>query len=395
LEAAAADRASGQLEFDGPWGLTAKLIVRHGKVIDATSGQLQGDAAAMRVFLWSEARYRWRAPGELGNVTIRVTVASPNESLITEGLRQRAVWQTILRDLPSFAARFEVDFSLPALPVSDLPAAAHALCRLCDGHRSLGEVLRDCALPDLEAASILGHLIGKGVLARVKESPRPTGLTLPDDPPALGDAGNEQTARIAVGPPTPPRSWPLVVIGLALGLSAAALATRRYEPKLIPSVAPPQSGPSVLSNSPYTAVEWTNSAPRLVSQLPLLASPPEGPPVPTFSKCDRARSVGDPRRILADCARAASEPDAPSDLLALLARLELERGAFAKAASRARRAIALDPNLAEAYAYLGFAEAEAGRRREAMAAYRRYLALAPRGSYAEDVRAIVYENGAR
>jgi hypothetical protein len=394
LEAAASDRANGQLEFEGPWSLTANLIVRHGKLIDATSGQLHGDPAAMRVFLWSEARYRWRAPGELGNVTLRVTVGLDGDALITEGLRQRAVWQRIVRDLPSLAARFEVDFSRPALVASALPAVAHTLCRLCDGHRSLGEVLRDSAVPDLEAASILGHLIGEGVLVRAKEPPRAAGISLPDDPPALGDAGDEQTARISTRRPTRPRYWPLVAIGLALGLGAAKLATRWHEPKPI-AAANARINVRSESNSASAVLEQTNSVPRLDPPPPALAGPPVVAPVPSLPGCQRARSLGDPRRILGDCARAASAPDAPSDLLALLARLELERGAFAKAATRARRAIALDPNLAEAYAYLGFAEAEAGRRREAMAAYRRYLALAPRGSYAEDVRAIVHENGGR
>jgi Flp pilus assembly protein TadD len=78
-----------------------------------------------------------------------------------------------------------------------------------------------------------------------------------------------------------------------------------------------------------------------------------------------------------------------ADLLAYLAQAELERGRFSKAAAHARRAVALDPNLAEAYAYLGFAQSEAGRKREALTAYRQYLELAPRGRYAEDVRAIV------
>jgi Flp pilus assembly protein TadD len=67
----------------------------------------------------------------------------------------------------------------------------------------------------------------------------------------------------------------------------------------------------------------------------------------------------------------------------------LEQGHFARAGELARQALALDPKLAEAYAYLGFAEAEAGRRAAALAAYRQYLVLAPQGPFAPDIRAIV------
>ena len=62
---------------------------------------------------------------------------------------------------------------------------------------------------------------------------------------------------------------------------------------------------------------------------------------------------------------------------------------YSRARSWARKALALDPRLPEAYAYLGFVEDQAGRRDEAMTAYRLYLELAPRGRYADDIRSIV------
>jgi Flp pilus assembly protein TadD len=75
--------------------------------------------------------------------------------------------------------------------------------------------------------------------------------------------------------------------------------------------------------------------------------------------------------------------------MAMVAHAELDRGNYSRSRSWARKALALDPGLPEAYAYLGFVEDQEGRRDEAMAAYRSYLRLAPDGRYANDIRTIV------
>jgi tetratricopeptide (TPR) repeat protein len=54
--------------------------------------------------------------------------------------------------------------------------------------------------------------------------------------------------------------------------------------------------------------------------------------------------------------------------MAMVAHAELDRGNYSRARSWARKALALDPGLPEAYAYLGFVEDQAGRRDEALTA---------------------------
>jgi len=83
-----------------------------------------------------------------------------------------------------------------------------------------------------------------------------------------------------------------------------------------------------------------------------------------------------------------AHPDSP-DALAVLAHAELNQKHLAQAITDARHAIALDPALAEPYLILGGALQDTGHSHEAGVAYRAYLARAPHGKYADELRVIV------
>ena len=413
LEEAARTKRTGWLEVEGPWALCARLRIRRGRLVEAVSGQLSGLKAAFRIFLWSEARFVWReVEGDPAGRAGFDPIDAELGSFITEGLRQRALWQRLLRDLPSLAARFEVDFDRGVRGLSELGPDARELCRLCDGRRALGEVLRDGRLADLEAASTIGQLLAARILIPVPEGPTPVAVRAGDEIPAItSSTRGEQTEPFEVGRPRERPAWPLAGLGVVLGISVAILVTARpfarhpsggdLRPAAAPtdrdpalntrSLSPPPSDPAAnrpgipdraLSLEPASTLsDATNHPADPAAEAPRL-----------LAACEQARGRGDAKRLFLDCERAFAAGAERADLLASVAQAALERGRFAKAAAYARRAVALDPKLAEAYAYLGFAEAEAGRRREAMAAYRQYLALAPRGRYADDVRAIVRES---
>jgi CheY-like chemotaxis protein len=157
-----------------------------------------------------------------------------------------------------------------------------------------------------------------------------------------------------------------------------------------PATAPTGPGPSVATVS-------TRPGPAVVAGA-AGAAVPVTPDVETAAaadddlavRCRRAYARQRYSGIVPLCAGALeTAPDQP-DLMAILAHAELDRGNYDRARKWARRALALDPRLADAHAYLGFIEDQAGRRDQAMAAYRAYLRLAPRGRYAEDIRAIVH-----
>lgn len=73
----------------------------------------------------------------------------------------------------------------------------------------------------------------------------------------------------------------------------------------------------------------------------------------------------------------------------MLAHAELNRGRLSRAGDLADKALALDPGSADAYVIAGGVHQDSGRNREAKAAYRKYLELAPRGRYADELRSIV------
>jgi tetratricopeptide (TPR) repeat protein len=95
------------------------------------------------------------------------------------------------------------------------------------------------------------------------------------------------------------------------------------------------------------------------------------------------------RDALNSCTRAfAARPEA-AELAVLVARMELDRGRISDARTWAQKATDVDPNLAEAYVFLGTAEQQAGHAPAARVAYMRYLELAPHGRHAQDLRAIL------
>jgi CheY-like chemotaxis protein len=128
------------------------------------------------------------------------------------------------------------------------------------------------------------------------------------------------------------------------------------------------------------------------SKRPDAQAPAEGPG--TSAVVERCRKLGansrsKPNTIFAAC-QAANQADAnATDVMVILAQVELDRGNVSEARSWAKKAVEIKPDLAEAYVFLGGAEQEAGNATEAKAAYKKYLELAPSGRYARELRAVL------
>jgi tetratricopeptide (TPR) repeat protein len=101
--------------------------------------------------------------------------------------------------------------------------------------------------------------------------------------------------------------------------------------------------------------------------------------------CEAAFAAGHWRAAGPTCAAAfAEQNDARVALRA--AHAFHRRGHLDQAGDWARRALALDDQLAEAHVIVAHAATDAGHAGEAAAAYRRYLELAPRGWHAPEAR---------
>jgi hypothetical protein len=107
------------------------------------------------------------------------------------------------------------------------------------------------------------------------------------------------------------------------------------------------------------------------------------------SRCKKAMSDKRSKEILAACPEAFAADSSAADIAVVLAKIEFDRGRGAQASAWGRKALAADPNAADAYVFIGGAEQSAGHRKAAKEAYKRYLQLAPGGRYASDLRAIV------
>jgi Flp pilus assembly protein TadD len=95
------------------------------------------------------------------------------------------------------------------------------------------------------------------------------------------------------------------------------------------------------------------------------------------------------RDALAACSQVFGGDPRSADNMVLLARADLLAGRTADTLSLARRAVAANPRQADAYLLIGTVAQTTGQRSEARSAYETYLALAPYGAHASDVRAIL------
>jgi tetratricopeptide (TPR) repeat protein len=92
------------------------------------------------------------------------------------------------------------------------------------------------------------------------------------------------------------------------------------------------------------------------------------------------------RQAAESCALAVQLRPDDAALVLALAQSQHARNRLSEAAESARRAIALDSNLPEAFIILAHAEAHAGNPAAAARAFRRYLTLAPHGWHAREAR---------
>jgi Flp pilus assembly protein TadD len=150
---------------------------------------------------------------------------------------------------------------------------------------------------------------------------------------------------------------------------------------------------------PPTPVE--TPPPALVAAAPAVAPavvPPAPAPAPVAAApqnaqieqtCRDAFSQKRSKDVLDSCGRAFEASPAAGELAVMVAESELDRGRAASALTWARKAVAVDPNLADAYVFIGTAEQQAGHAQAARTAYLKYLELAPAGRFAQDLKSVV------
>ena len=290
--------------------------------------------------------------------------------------------------LPPLETVFEVDFRGLAGRTDEIPDEIEDILRLFDGRRTLRRVIDDSGFPALEVLRVLCKLQEEKLVCE-------RALPLVEEPaPALRawlDEGKEEEDAPAKA--APPTRW-LVLAGIGLAAAAGlALVVRPRAAAPIAVVAAPAAPPVVAA--PVVAapvVVAPVAAPVVAPVIAPVEKPaePEGPDYESLLKDGKARyEKGQLKAAVALLEQAIERKPDGDEALTVLAHCQLDRGAAGKALASATRATQANPQNADAYLVIGAAQQQNGRNGDARSAYERYLSLAPRGSYAGEIRSIL------
>jgi tetratricopeptide (TPR) repeat protein len=231
-----------------------------------------------------------------------------------------------------------------------IPEEVASLLPLFDGTRTARDALRRARVPDAHASALVERLRRLGV---VRE---PSAADEADGPDLAEWLGRRHT----------PRRWWLAVAALPIvaGITFLVLRPRPLPATSAAALAPPPAMIPAPIAPPAPAV--VPPPPVVVVPPPVVVAPPPpavAPPAPA-AEDDYPRLIKDARALL-------------------------DRGAYGKALAAANKAAQARPDAADPYLVIGTVEQQNGRVAQATAAYKRYLALAPKGAYASEIRAIL------
>jgi hypothetical protein len=181
-------------------------------------------------------------------------------------------------------------------------------------------------------------------------------------------------------------------VGLVSGMLAGLLAGGLLFPRWRRPVETPQAQAAVaapVAPAPAPALE----APATPAPEPAApAQPAAAAPAAESSatECEESFAHGQWRAAITSCT-AAFEAEPGQALAMKVAHAHFSHGAAIEAGEWAQKAVSLETTDADAFVLIGHAERRAGHPEQALAAYRRYLRLAPAGWHAQRVRVAIRE----
>jgi len=260
--------------------------------------------------------------------------------------------------------------SAPATPTAPVVAAAVA------------------GTPPKEAAPVAA--------APVAVVPAPPVAVAPTPVPAA-PAPTEAPVAAAPAPvaaaPVPVAAAPAPVAVAPAPVAAAPVAAAPAPVAIVPTPVTAAGQPAVkIAAAPVAAPVAAQPAVKIAPVAPVAAAaaPAGAAPYEQLLADGKARyGKGQSKAALALLTQAVAQKPDGAEALALLARVQLERGAVDQALANARRAVQANPSNADAYLTIGAAQQQNARDGEARTAYEKYLALAPKGAYASEIRSVL------
>lgn len=199
-------------------GGQSRLWCAEGSMVDAVSGRLRGEAAAYRILSlddgWLEAELRHEQRPR--------TIYAPTQRLLLEAARRTDEALALKRKLGGVRCCYRLVHEPEPEQLVSPTAAEQRLLQLLSAAPSVGELLAESELGDLETLIALDRWFDAGHLARVGLRPESTSDAMADGKP--GVAGNPATTA-ALSPSVPPLA--ASVPPLASGAARPSVPGRR------------------------------------------------------------------------------------------------------------------------------------------------------------------------
>ena len=185
-----------------------QIWVRDGQVVDAEAGALTGEAAFYRILGWESGKFL----AQLQPIDREPRIEQGTPALLAESVRRVDELGRLAEVLP-LSSILNVD--LPALTkrLADLPDEVNGVIRLCDGVRTIAQVMERAPLDELSVLAVLQRLIDEKILIKFEpvKAPRskpslsawlgPNSVATPA-PPIMGAHGQPQSGdRTPIAPP--------------------------------------------------------------------------------------------------------------------------------------------------------------------------------------------------
>lgn len=182
-----------------------------GVIVDAESGRLRGEAAVYRILSL-----------ESGHVSAEFrleprprTIERPFHMLVLEAARHKDECARLIGELDGTSSIY---LQAPGAWAADTTLTEREMLELCDGERSVADILATSDAADLDTLTAIASLVSRGYLLRNGNSASPPGVS---SGPSANDWGKRSSMYLTLPQPAPSqprRSAPwLVVLGLLLG----------------------------------------------------------------------------------------------------------------------------------------------------------------------------------
>jgi CheY-like chemotaxis protein len=335
------NRKSGIIHIVNRDNRRGSIFFRDGKIVDAEVGRLSGATALYRLFSWSEGQFAV----EFKQIRRHDVVDTPMAPLLMEGMRRLDETTRLLEKLPSPKAVLEVDCRVLAEELAELPDEMNSVLRLCDGTRTLQEIVEDSDQADLEALTSINKLFNEQIVF-AREAPDTAGESEPNERLArwLSEGGAEDGA-VAEDPtgssefpapmqlgddadvvpavtPSPARTLKLPAIGdppQPSGEETLGAALPSRDEGVSDSDVPLSRGPDTLKGVPveslFSGLTDPTPAPAVAPSTRGASAAPFPTPTPLADAGQATRPRGLAERMLSDdsAVRASAMHDAVSD----------------------------------------------------------------------------------